>query len=94
MEAILAINEELAPFNVFGDQVCMYVCKAWSHWHFHTHSLLDTQVQGDQIGRIFAQWVIVCFGQLHENYRTCPHFWATLFKCKVYSLILVKTGLG
>jgi hypothetical protein len=26
-------------------------------------------VQGDQIGRFFAHWVIFCFGQLHENYR-------------------------
>jgi hypothetical protein len=24
--------------------------------------------QGDQIGRIFAQWVIDYSGQLHENY--------------------------
>jgi hypothetical protein len=24
---------------------------------------------GGQIDRIFAQWVIVCFEQLHENYR-------------------------
>jgi hypothetical protein len=35
--------------------------------------------QGDQIGRFFAQCVNVCFGQLHENYRNSPHFWATLF---------------
>jgi hypothetical protein len=31
--------------------------------------------QGDQIERIFAQGVIVCFGQLHENYISSPHFW-------------------
>jgi hypothetical protein len=37
--------------------------------------------QGDQIGRIFAQWVIVCLGQLHENERSSLHFWATLFSC-------------
>jgi hypothetical protein len=37
--------------------------------------------QGDQIGRIFAQWVIVCFGQFRENYRSRSHFWATLFNC-------------
>jgi hypothetical protein len=31
--------------------------------------------QGDQIERIFAQWEIVYFGQLLENYIS----WATLF---------------
>jgi hypothetical protein len=30
--------------------------------------------QGDQIWQKIAQWVIVCFGQLHENYRSCTHF--------------------
>jgi hypothetical protein len=25
--------------------------------------------QGDKIGRIFAEWLIVSFGQLRENYR-------------------------
>jgi hypothetical protein len=29
--------------------------------------------------QIFAQWGIVCFGQIHENYWSSPHFWATLF---------------
>jgi hypothetical protein len=29
--------------------------------------------------RIFVQWVIVCFVKLYENYRSSPHFWATLF---------------
>jgi hypothetical protein len=35
--------------------------------------------QGDQIGQIFAQYVIICFVQLYENNRSSPHFWATLF---------------
>jgi hypothetical protein len=30
--------------------------------------------QGDQIGRIFAQWVIVFFGQFYKNYRSSPKF--------------------
>jgi hypothetical protein len=30
--------------------------------------------QGDQIGRIFAQWEIIFFEQVHENYRSSPHF--------------------
>jgi hypothetical protein len=28
------------------------------------------QFQGDQIGQIFAAWVIVYFGQLFENYKS------------------------
>jgi hypothetical protein len=36
-------------------------------------------MQGDQIGRIFTQCVIISFGQLLENYESGPHFWATLF---------------
>jgi hypothetical protein len=32
--------------------------------------------QGDQIGRIFAHWALVVFGQLFENYRSSPYFWA------------------
>jgi hypothetical protein len=33
--------------------------------------------QGDQIGRIFAQWAIVYYGQFFENYRSSRHFCAT-----------------
>jgi hypothetical protein len=28
---------------------------------------VESKAQGDQIGRIFSQWVIVYFGQLLEN---------------------------
>jgi hypothetical protein len=31
--------------------------------------VIGHQLQGDQIGRIFACWVIVYFGQCFENYR-------------------------
>jgi hypothetical protein len=55
-----------------------------------TKSLLR---QGDQIGRSFAKWVIVYFGQLLENYGRIPHFGATLFHGYVYSLIFTKYGL-
>jgi hypothetical protein len=34
--------------------------------------------QGDQIGRIFARWVILNFKQLFENHRSSTHFWATV----------------
>jgi hypothetical protein len=30
--------------------------------------------QGDQIGRIFAYWSIVYFGQFFEDYRNSPNF--------------------
>jgi hypothetical protein len=36
---------------------------------------LKEERQGDQIGRKFAQWVIVYFGQWFENYRSNAHLW-------------------
>jgi hypothetical protein len=36
-----------------------------------------TRNQGDQIGGIFTQWMIVYFRQFSENYGNSPHFWAT-----------------
>jgi hypothetical protein len=36
-------------------------------------------VQGDQIGRIFAQWANVYFGQLLQIYRSIQHILAPLF---------------
>jgi hypothetical protein len=49
--------------------------------------------QGDQIGRIFAHWVIFFFGQFFENYRSSPNIWATLFNGKSCLIILTKTDL-
>jgi hypothetical protein len=37
-------------------------------------------VEGDQIGRIFAHWVIVDFGQFFENYRRSPHLSGYFFQ--------------
>jgi hypothetical protein len=34
--------------------------------------------QGDQIGRVFAYWVIAYFGHFYENYRNTLKFSATL----------------
>jgi hypothetical protein len=44
-------------------------------WYHVPRKIWQTccSIQGDQIGRIFAQWVIVYFGQLLENYRSIPH---------------------
>jgi hypothetical protein len=63
--------------------VCMYVCTyVGIFYEFSKHCGLvairreayflryaPTYKQGDQI---FAQWVIVCFGQLHENFISGP----------------------
>jgi hypothetical protein len=46
--------------------------------------------QGDQIRRIFPQWVIVYFGQYFENHKSNPNFCATFFRRRDYVLI----GLG
>jgi hypothetical protein len=53
-----------------------------------------TPGQGDQIGRFFAQWVFGCFGQLHENCSSSPHFCATLFSSWVYAILATKKGLA
>jgi hypothetical protein len=46
--------------------------------------------QGDQIGLIFASWVIACFGQLFENYERSPNVGAAYFRGKRCALILAK----
>jgi hypothetical protein len=50
--------------------------------------------QGDQIGRVFAQWEIVYFGQWFKNYRSSAHFWATFFHGTSHVSILTKKMLG
>jgi hypothetical protein len=58
-----------------------------------TTALVPCQ-QGDQIGRIFAQWEIVHFGQFFENYKNRPRCCATFPLGTDYVLILTKTGFG
>jgi hypothetical protein len=50
--------------------------------------------QGDQIGRIFAQWVIVYSGQVFFNYRSSPHCWAAFQQLRlcISALVLTKNG--
>jgi hypothetical protein len=50
------------------------------------------QKQGDQIGRIFAQWAIVYFGQFLSNFRYSPIFMGSVFQSIDYVLILTATG--
>jgi hypothetical protein len=55
-----------------------------------TDHVVIFRVQGDQIGRIFAHWVIVCFEHVIENYRNSPHFGSTYFHGKGFASILTK----
>jgi hypothetical protein len=48
---------------------------------------IELHAQGDQIGRIFAFWAIVFFGQNLENYRNSANFWATFFHDTIYIYI-------
>jgi hypothetical protein len=50
--------------------------------------------QGDKNGRIFADWVIVYFGQFCENYRNSPKIWANFFHGKSYVFVLTENVLG
>jgi hypothetical protein len=50
--------------------------------------------QGDQIGRIFTQWVIVYFGQFLVNYKNSPDLCATFPLSIDNVLILTKIVLG
>jgi hypothetical protein len=50
--------------------------------------------QGDQLGRIFNQWVIVYFGQWFENYKTIAHFWATFFHATYHLCINFDKKIG
>jgi hypothetical protein len=52
------------------------------------HRIIVDRAQGDQIGRIFAQWEIVHFGQFLKHCR------ATFPLGADYVLILTKTGFG
>jgi hypothetical protein len=50
--------------------------------------------QGDQVGRIFAYWVIVNFVQCFENYRSSTNDLATFFHGASDVIIFTKTWLG
>jgi hypothetical protein len=36
-----------------------------------------------RFGRIFANWAIICFGQISFNYNSSPKIWATLSHGKI-----------
>jgi hypothetical protein len=45
--------------------------------------------QGDQIGRIFAYWAIVYFGQFILNYRSRPNVRTTFFQQKKMHVLIL-----
>jgi hypothetical protein len=51
-----------------------------------------TQEQGDQIGRIFAYWMIVFFGYLFDYYKRNEKMRATLSHGESDALISTKMG--
>jgi hypothetical protein len=62
---------------------CLMEKMAPSYDFSHSFSIFrqtDIAIQGDRIGRIFAQlaaWVLAYFMQWFENYRSSAHFWDT-----------------
>jgi hypothetical protein len=66
-------------------------CACWQVRRIFRQTVTNDWQQGDRIGRIFAQPMIIFFGQLYENDKSSPNFRATFstFKAK-YALILTK----
>jgi hypothetical protein len=56
--------------------------------------LMAFRQQGDQIGRVFAPWAIVYFGEFLENHRSSQKLRATFFQCKNNVSILTKKSVG
>jgi hypothetical protein len=65
---------------------CHYVHSLWLNEPFTKQPNYHC-IQGDQIGRIFAQWVIVCFGQLHIGMKITES--ADIFGL-LYSTVKIK----
>jgi hypothetical protein len=53
----------------------------------------DRGHQGDQIGRIFAQWAIAYFGQVFIIYRSSKKFCATIFQLLCINFDIKWVGL-
>jgi hypothetical protein len=51
-----------------------FLGKNWiTHWAIFSQTHL-VALQGDQIGRIFAHWVIINFGQFYQNDKSGHNF--------------------
>jgi hypothetical protein len=66
--------------------------------NIHTHAYIDefvsTYIHGDQIGRIFAHWAIIYFGQWFEKLQKENIFWAAFSHGTSYVFILSKKRVG
>jgi hypothetical protein len=51
-------------------------------------------VQGDQIGRIFAHWVIFYSGCYFENNRSSPHLWTIFYMVQELCIIILTKIMG
>jgi hypothetical protein len=68
----------ISAFGKFWNlQQSTEMASGWPDWA-KFRLLGECFIQGDQIGRIFSHWVIVCSKQFMENYRIIPHLWASL----------------
>jgi hypothetical protein len=61
----------------------------WSNY-FGCFTYMSGSNQGDQIGRIFAQCVIVSFGQFDENYRNRSQFRLPTFAANTYIGLCIR----
>jgi hypothetical protein len=57
-------------------------------------SKLGRYIQGDHIGRIFAYWAIVYFGQFVVNYKSRRNFVAAFYHRKSYLKSVTKKRFG
>jgi hypothetical protein len=64
------------------------------HENYFIPSCHFTYNQGDQIGRIFAYWAIVYFGQFYENYKRIPNFLGNFFPPQKLCINFDKKVLG
>jgi hypothetical protein len=71
-----AISKKL---NHYCDEVKSLRNETRDEKHFLDTFFSDTCKQGDQVGRIFAYWVVVFLVKCFENYRCSTNFWATFF---------------
>jgi hypothetical protein len=87
----------VSPISANIDDANTYIGRS-PRVEVYLHNPADEELlygkQGDRIGRIFAHWVIICFGQFFLNFRTSPHF-LLLFPPKyILCINFDKNGLG
>jgi hypothetical protein len=56
------------PYEKYGRQFACILNDYHDSGEYPTHGFEKTQVQGDQIGRIFANFAIAYFAQYFKNY--------------------------